>query len=40
MAKSKWETNVKDKLLLVEAWARNGLTLDNVKLNIKALGEI
>ncbi len=26
MAKSKWETHVKDKLLLVEAWARNGLT--------------
>lgn len=26
MAKSKWETHVKDKLILVEGWARNGLT--------------
>ena len=40
MAKSKWETNVKDKLLLVEALTGNGLTLDNAKLNIKALVEI
>lgn len=37
MAKSKYETNIKDKLLLVKAWARNGLTLDNIKSNIKAL---
>jgi len=40
MAKSKYETNVKDKLLLVEAWARKGLTLDNTKSNIKTLIEI
>lgn len=25
MAKSKYETNVKDKLILVEGWARSGL---------------
>ncbi|MEW9097237.1 MAG: hypothetical protein AB2417_19365 [Clostridiaceae bacterium] len=24
MAKSKYEANVKDKLMLVEGWARNG----------------
>lgn len=26
MPRSKWDTNVKDKLILVEGWARNGLT--------------
>lgn len=40
MAKSKYETSVKDKLLLVEAGARSGLTIDNTKSNIKALIEI
>lgn len=30
MAKSKWETHVKDKLILVEAWARNGLTDEQI----------
>ncbi|BDU82513.1 helix-turn-helix domain-containing protein [Clostridium perfringens] len=30
MAKSKWETHVKDKLMLVEAWARNGLTDEQI----------
>lgn len=34
MAKSKWETNVKDKLLLVEAWARNGLTDEQIAKNL------
>lgn len=34
MAKSKWETNVKDKLLLVEAWARNGLTDEQIAHNL------
>lgn len=26
LAKSKWESHVKDKLVLIEGWARNGLT--------------
>ena len=26
VAKSKWDTHVKDKLVVVEGWARNGLT--------------
>ena len=30
MAKSKWETHVKDKLILVEGWARNGLTDEQI----------
>lgn len=34
MAKSKWETNVKDKLILVEAWARNGLTDEQIAKNL------
>ncbi|AOR24309.1 transposase [Clostridium taeniosporum] len=34
MAKSKYETNVKDKLLLVEAWARNGLTDEQIGKNL------
>lgn len=34
MAKSKWETHVKDKLLLVEAWARNGLTDEQIAKNL------
>lgn len=34
MAKSKWETNVKDKLMLVEAWARNGLTDEQIAKNL------
>lgn len=34
MAKSKYETNVKDKLLLVEAWARNGLTDEQIAKNL------
>lgn len=34
MAKSKYETNVKDKLILVEAWARNGLTIEQIANNL------
>ncbi|RXI46276.1 transposase [Clostridium tetani] len=34
MAKSKWETNVKDKLILVEGWARNGLTDEQIAKNL------
>lgn len=34
MAKSKWETHVKDKLILVEAWARNGLTDEQISKNL------
>lgn len=34
MAKSKYETNVKDKLILVEAWARNGLTEEQIAKNL------
>lgn len=34
MAKSKYETSVKDKLILVEAWARNGLTNDQIAKNL------
>ena len=34
MAKSKYETNVKDKLTLVEAWARNGLTDEQIGKNL------
>ena len=33
MAKSKWE-NIKDKLLLVEGWARNGLTDEQISNNL------
>ncbi|MBD8046766.1 MULTISPECIES: helix-turn-helix transcriptional regulator [Clostridium] len=34
MAKSKYETNVKDKLILVEGWARNGLTDEQIAKNL------
>lgn len=34
MAKSKYETNVKDKLLLIESWARNGLTIEQIANNL------
>ncbi|MFR1908623.1 MAG: transposase [Clostridium neonatale] len=34
MAKSKWESHVKDKLLLVEAWARDGLTDEQIAKNL------
>ncbi|BDR72203.1 hypothetical protein K144316041_09110 [Clostridium tetani] len=34
MAKSKYETNVKDKLILVEGWARNGLTDEQIAKDI------
>lgn len=34
MAKSKYETNVKDKLMLVEGWARNGLTIEQIAKNL------
>ena len=34
MSKSKWETNVKDKLILVEGWARNGLTEQQIAKNL------
>ena len=34
MAKSKWETHVKDKLILVEAWARTGLTDEQIAKNL------
>lgn len=34
MAKSKWETHVKEKLILVEGWARNGLTDEQIAKNL------
>lgn len=34
MAKSKWETHVKDKLILIEGWARNGLTDEQIAKNL------
>ncbi len=34
MAKSKWETHVKDKLALVEGWARDGLTDEQIAKNL------
>lgn len=34
MAKSKYETHVKDKLILIEAWARNGLTIEQIANNL------
>lgn len=34
MAKSKYETHVKDKLVLVEGWARNGLTDEQIAKNL------
>ena len=34
MAKSKWETHVKDKLILVEGWARDGLTDEQIWNNL------
>ncbi len=34
MARSKWDTNVKDKLILVEGWARNGLTEQQIAKNL------
>lgn len=34
MGKSKYETNVKDKLILVEGWARNGLTDEQIAKNL------
>lgn len=34
MAKSKWETHVKDRLLEVEGWARSGLTDEQIAKNL------
>lgn len=34
LAKSKWETHVKDKLVLVEGWARDGLTDEQIAKNL------
>ncbi|MDK4482055.1 transposase [Fusobacterium necrophorum] len=34
LAKSKWETHVKDKLILVEGWARDGLTDEQIAKNL------
>lgn len=34
MAKSKYETHVKDKLVLVEAWARDGLTDEQIAIKL------
>ena len=34
MAKSKWETHVKDRLIEVEGWARNGLTDEQIAKNL------
>jgi len=34
MAKSKYETHVAPKLLLIEAWARDGLILDQIAKNL------
>lgn len=35
MAKSKYETNVKDKLILVEGWARNEFTDEQIAKNLE-----
>ena len=35
MAKSKYETNVKNKLILVEGWARNGLTDEPISKSLR-----
>lgn len=34
LAKSKWETHVKDKLVLVEGWARDGLIDEQIAKNL------
>ncbi len=34
MGKSKWDTNVKDKLICIEGWARNGLTEEQIAHNL------
>lgn len=34
MAKSKWETHVKDRLIEVEGWARDGLTDEQIAKNL------
>lgn len=34
MAVSKYDTHVKPKLLLIEAWCRDGLTMDNIAKNL------
>ena len=34
MAKSKYDTHVKDKLILVEGWARDGLTEEQIAHNL------
>lgn len=34
VAKSKWDTHVKDKLVVVEGWARNGLTEKQIAQNL------
>lgn len=34
MAKSKYESNVKDKLILVQGWARDGLTMEQIAHNL------
>ena len=34
MAKSKYETHVKDKLILIEGWARDGLTEAQIAKNL------
>lgn len=34
VAKSKWDTHVKDKLVVVEGWARNGLTEKQIAHNL------
>jgi len=34
MAVSKYETNVKDKLFLIECWARDGLTMEQIADNL------
>lgn len=34
MGRSKWDTNVKDKLICVEGWARSGLTEKQIAKNL------
>ena len=34
MAKSKYETHVKNKLILIEGWARDGLTEAQIAKNL------
>lgn len=34
MSRSKWDSHVKEKLVLIEGWARNGLTDEQIAKNL------